>query len=561
MKKMRITRMVTLILSLALLIGSAVGIAAAAEADGVYEIEATNIAHGDTVQVLIAVDAPIALADLEAAPEEMPAPDIEVKYTIGGKTRTATYWYYMNVRGGDLYYPVYYTAGIAAKDCGEAVLAEAHAKGVTPEAPLYANISAADYLYAKLFDEGYINMTEADGKDNDRKLLYLDQLEYIAAAQQVLWNDKIDAGEIEGEYRALVTERNYFGIRDGYANKYVDSTDSKGNFVYTYEDFASGAYTADGATALKLVYTGKNPNFKGWNVTKFVDGEIETSYVPTYRYVLDGGSVAIAPAFYTEAEATALNLVTYDESNVSVGDGWYVQFNDLNGDGKGSQGETEIIKSTSLPTRLTPGFSTNAAHYPTVGNSILVANDDANPSNYLRATAKLKTEVMTSGENRNMSIQLDTDRATATAGKATVSTIEFDMKMNKTNANEFSYDGDFSTIYIHAAGNSLGASGLTIALGTSANMELFVKINGTNHVAHNAKVNEWFRFKVELVCSADKSDRVLNFYADDVLIVSVDVDATGNTCYGFLKDFQFSPAGNTKFDLCIDRFTYSHEYQ
>jgi len=560
MKKMRITRMVTLILSLALLACSAVGIAAAAETDAVYEIEAINIAHGDTVQVLIAVDAPIALADLSAAPEEMPAPDIEVNYTIGDKTKAATYWYYMNVRGGDLYYPVYYTAGIAAKDCGETVLAEAHAKGTTPDAPAYANASVADYLYSKLFGENYISMTEADGEDNDRKLLYIDQLEYIAAAQQVLWNDKIDAGEIEGEYRALVTDRNYFGISDGYAKKYVESTVND-IFTYTYENFASGAYTADGQTALKLVYTGKNPNFKGWTITKFVDGEIETSYVPTYRYVLDGGSVAIAPAFYTAEEAAALHLVNYDEDGVNVGDGWYVKFTDSNGDGLGSQGETEIIKSATLPTRLTPAFSTNTAHYPTVGNNILVQSDDANPSKYINYTAKLKTEVMTSGENRNMSLQLDTDRTSATAGVATASTIEFDMKMNKTDANEFSYDGDFSTIYIHAAGNTMGSSGLTLALGTTKNMELYVKVNGTKYVAYNAQVNEWFRFKVEFVCNADKTDRVLNFYADDVLIVSVDVDATGNTGNGFLKDFQFSPAANTKFDLSIDRFTYTHEYQ
>ena len=560
MKKAKYTKLFVLVLSLALLIGSVVGIAASADEDTVYEIESINIAHEDAIKVLIAVDAPI-VAD---SAEGLTDPGITVNYTMGGKTYAATFWCYMNIRKDNNYYPIYFTRGIAAKDGGEAILAEAH-KGATPAAPAYRSISVADYLYGRLFNENYISKTESDGKDNDRKLLYIDLLEYIAAAQKVLWNDKIDEngmiGDVPCEPRELVTERSYFGIRDGYAKKYVDSTDSKDNFVYSYEAFAAGQYTDDGETVLKLVYTGKNPLFKGWNIAKFVDGEVVTSYVDTYRYVLDGGCVAISPAFYTEAEATALHLVTYDESNVSVGDGWYVLFNDLNGDGKGSQGETEIIKSDSLPTRLTPAFSTNAAHYPTVGNNILVASDDANPSNYIHYTTKLKTEYMTSGENRNMSLQLDTDRSTATAGKATVSTIEFDMKMNKTDANEFSYDGDFSTIYIHAAGNSLGASGLTLALGTTTNMELFVRVNGTQHVAYNAQVNEWFRFKVEFICSADKSDRVLNFYADDVLIVSVDVDATGNTCYGFLKDFQFSPAGNTRFDLCIDRFTYTHEYQ
>ena len=556
MKKAKYTKLFVLVLSLALLIGSVVGIAASADEDTVYEIESINIAHEDAIKVLIAVDAPI-VAD---SAEGLTDPGITVNYTMGGKTYAATFWCYMNIRKDNNYYPIYFTRGIAAKDGGEAILAEAH-KGATPAAPAYRSISVADYLYGRLFNENYISKTESDGKDNDRKLLYIDLLEYIAAAQKVLWNDKIDEngmiGDVPCEPRELVTERSYFGIRDGYAKKYVATETAS----YTYETFATGQY--DGEATLKLVYTGKNPLFKGWNITKFVDGEIETSYVDSYRYVLDGGCVAIAPAFYTEAEATALHLVTYDEANVTVGDGWYVLFNDLDGNGKGGTGETELIKSANLPERLLPAISGTIY---TVGNKAVVENDDVNPSNYIRYKTNFKTDVTdkVNGsylDSKNMSLYLQTDQSSATGG-ATKSTVAFDMKLNFVNGDEFVVaDQDFAPIYIHAAGNTLGSSGLTLHFGTTQAKEFYVKVNGTKHVAYNAQVNEWFRLKVELVCNADKTVRVLNFYADDVLIVSIDVKATGNTGNGFIKDLQFSPSGNIKYDISIDRFTYTHEYQ
>ena len=94
MTNTKLTKIFILIFSLVLLIGSIFAIAVSAEdADGAYEIKAINIAHGDTIKVLIAVDAPVELSDMGGVdPKNMPAPNIEVKYTVGDKTKTATYW-------------------------------------------------------------------------------------------------------------------------------------------------------------------------------------------------------------------------------------------------------------------------------------------------------------------------------------------------------------------------------------------------------------------------------------------------------------------------------------
>ena len=170
MRKSKALKILFLILSIALLVGSAIGIATSAEEGDTYEIKAINIAHGDRIQVLIAVDAPI---------ED--AANIEVKYTIGGTEKVATYWKNIDIYGDGVEYPVYYTTGISAKDIGESVIAEAHKSGATDYTPKTRDVSVVEYLFTKLYKEGYIIATE--GADANRKTLYLELIDYGAAAQ------------------------------------------------------------------------------------------------------------------------------------------------------------------------------------------------------------------------------------------------------------------------------------------------------------------------------------------------------------------------------------------
>ena len=173
MKHSRFTKLFVLILSLALLIGSAVCVAASADEGADYGIKSVNIAHGDKIQVLIAVDAP----NLDAAEAEQ----LTVTYTYNGETIEADYWKMMDIYKNGTLYPVFYTVGIAMKDIGESIVAQ-----VGNGAPM--DISVADYLYTKLAKEGFAFATE--GEDAGRKNLYLTLLNYGAQAQEVLWNNK-----------------------------------------------------------------------------------------------------------------------------------------------------------------------------------------------------------------------------------------------------------------------------------------------------------------------------------------------------------------------------------
>ena len=225
MKHSRFTKLFVLILSLALLIGSAVCVAASADEGADYGIKSVNIAHGDKIQVLIAVDAP----NLDAAEAEQ----LTVTYTYNGETIEADYWKMMDIYKNGTLYPVFYTVGIAMKDIGEAVVAQ-----VGNGAPM--NISVAEYLYTKLYKDGYAFATE--GEKVARKNLYLNLLDYGAQAQKVLWNNKHPEDQ-----RVLVNQLNYV---------YAVNADVNGNGT-------SALLDKDGY--LSIDYTGSDM-LVGWNV-------------------------------------------------------------------------------------------------------------------------------------------------------------------------------------------------------------------------------------------------------------------------------------------------------
>ena len=234
MKKSAFTKIFVLIFSLALLIGSVVCVAASADESDEYTIEAINISHGDKIRVLIAVDAPVEAAE-----------DLVVKYTYAGEEYVAKYWKNDAIYGDKTLYPIFYTVGIAAKDMGENVTA-----WVGEDNSDARDVSVVSYLYNRLYREGFITKTE--GKDANRKELYLRLLDYGARAQQVLWNN------VEGnEPRTLVTDYSYVSVTDGSIN--------------------DGGSTALVAGDVTVDYTGTSPDFRGWDITAYIDGEAVTS--------------------------------------------------------------------------------------------------------------------------------------------------------------------------------------------------------------------------------------------------------------------------------------------
>ena len=190
MKKTVISKVTLIILAIAMLIGSSVCIVASAE-EAECSIKSINIVHSDKVRVLIAVETTV------NNPEE----NVTVEYTIGTSTKTAKFWKYVDIYGDGNEYPVFYTDGIAAKDMGEDVIAKAYVSGTDSSSAKSKNVSVAQYLYQKLYKEGYINAQEP--LEVNKKDFYERMLAYGASAQQVLWNNLEDN---ESNQRTLITD-------------------------------------------------------------------------------------------------------------------------------------------------------------------------------------------------------------------------------------------------------------------------------------------------------------------------------------------------------------------
>ena len=297
MKHSRFTKLFVLILSLALLIGSAVCVAASADEGADYGIKSVNIAHGDKIQVLIAVDAP----NLDAAEAEQ----LTVTYTYNGETIEADYWKMMDIYKNGTLYPVFYTVGIAMKDIGEAVVAQ-----VGNGAPM--NISVADYLYTKLAKDGYAFATE--GEDAGRKNLYLTLLNYGAQAQEVLWNNNHP-----DELRTLVTS-----VIPVYAANGVTVDGQSGLLKLTADDLGRVdlAYNGGGILdAYKITDANGVRYVSAGNSTAYVTGLSKIEPVIAYQ----GATLYDFEGEYTDEtitvkEDTTANVITFADGSKATYD-------------------------------------------------------------------------------------------------------------------------------------------------------------------------------------------------------------------------------------------------
>jgi len=168
---MKKTKILVFALSLALIITSlfAFGVSASENNDTPY-IKAVNVAYGDRVQMLVAVE-----------PGASDIADLTVTYTLNGEEYEAPL--HPTETYGEL--PVYYTVGISPKDIADEVTFELKAQGAEVGSSYTASV--ATYLYARLYKDGIIN-AEAGSDNGKRKELYENCLAYAASAQEVLVN-------------------------------------------------------------------------------------------------------------------------------------------------------------------------------------------------------------------------------------------------------------------------------------------------------------------------------------------------------------------------------------
>jgi len=223
------TKLTVFILSLALLIGSVIGISASASIseEGALEIAAMNISYGDRTQVLIAVKV-----------DNQYRNDVEVVYTLNGTACEALLHPTMTYSPEEgIVYPVFYTQGIPAKDMADAIKVEAHIGEVSE--PLYYEASVATYFFTRLYKDDLINVDPADTENVRRRDLYLAALEYGAKAQDALVNTKNEVAGLEKE--ALVNTYVYAWSDD--ANVKVDGKNSF--YAYAPETQITPVYVGD----------------------------------------------------------------------------------------------------------------------------------------------------------------------------------------------------------------------------------------------------------------------------------------------------------------------------
>ena len=285
------TKVIVLVLSLALLVGSVIGITASANTEvesGVLEIAAMNISYGDRTQILVAVKTDNAVRD-----------SVAVTYTVNGNTKNATLHPTMTYSPEDgVTYPVFYTQGIAAKDMADSVKIEAHIGEVST--PLYYETSVANYFFTRLYRDNLINADSNDTENIRRRDLYLAALEYGAKAQDALVNTKNEAAGIAAE--ALVNTYLYVWSDD--ANVKVDGINASGTYapntaitpIYTGSENIYGFYlvSAGGDVVDKLEVGGSvtltehimiTPNITGTAIADYENGLLYTDYVNSYLYV------------------------------------------------------------------------------------------------------------------------------------------------------------------------------------------------------------------------------------------------------------------------------------
>lgn len=230
MKTRKNSKLLILVLSLALLIGSVFAITASAAEAETGDLYAVTINHNDKISVAFIV---------KATQAEITDGTVAVKYTWeGGEEQTAVY--HSNYSEPGYVYVV--TNGVAAYELGKTLTFTVYTNGVAGETGTY---SVANFLYNKLY---------RDGATGAKKDVYETLLAYGAASQ--VYFDK-DASN-------LVTEFDY---------AYTNNANVK---------FENGRNSIFGSTAT-ATYSGTG-NVEAW----VINGEEIASTATTYEVTVDG---------------------------------------------------------------------------------------------------------------------------------------------------------------------------------------------------------------------------------------------------------------------------------
>ena len=260
------SKILALALSLVLLVSSVFAVMTSAESDGGVEILAQNIVYGEKVSIAYAVKADISDAisgNIGISYYWSDETAEEAKKAILLDTTIASNLY-------DGKYPVFVTEGVPAKELDKVAFAAITVGEVAGE--FNHSYSAVQYLYTKLYKEGFAAKTEEDGLDFERKSLYENLLAYGASAQSVLINGK---AETEEDKVTLVTNYKYaYTLAEGVTLNGVK------------------AVFGEDALEINAAYTGDR-DLVGWIIT---DKNGDTTEIETSTFTVEGVAL-VEPKF------------------------------------------------------------------------------------------------------------------------------------------------------------------------------------------------------------------------------------------------------------------------
>lgn len=248
------TKLLVLVLSLALMIGAVVGITAqAAESDPI--ILSQNVEYGGNYALMYAIK-----ADSVKADEVTLAVYANAECTgepLWDKTVKATAENQETVKGTACY--VFTTAGIAAKDMD----VQYYVKVTAGEGETVKRYSVAEYLYERLYKNG-VAFSKEEGNVK-RAELYNTVLLYGKQAQDVLCNYN---NKTEDDRTTFVTDMKYVFVADGAGT--VDGT------------FESGIFLSGSEVALK-----PSASIAGWTLYNAETGEAIKSIGANEPFTVD----------------------------------------------------------------------------------------------------------------------------------------------------------------------------------------------------------------------------------------------------------------------------------
>ena len=271
MKTTKFAKIIALVLTLALLVGSVMTLSVSAETatDSTGKILAQSVIYGEKTYIMFAVQAEN-------------ASDVTVTYTWEGDETVYT----ASVYDGAEYEGavIFVTDGVALYELGKKVTASVSVDGQVVDTKVY---SVADFLYRQLYNK-------ADSLTPDQKAFYESLLVCGANAQKYI------AKETEN----LVTDLTYV---------YTDNAEVTVN---------GGKYALvnSGAT-VELAYTGKLPVF-GWTLGEnYVETKANpyTATVSGDKVKVDVDAVNYDPSYMTQKDATSYYISDFNNASVIKG--------------------------------------------------------------------------------------------------------------------------------------------------------------------------------------------------------------------------------------------------